>query len=191
VGCAKTGEEAIDLVEQHNPDVILMDINMPGMGGLEASRRIRITHPDIRILMLTISEQEEDLFQAIRFGARGYILKNSSSQELLEAIRHVYQGEAPITPAMAVKLLDEFTALRSVAAQKSPDRQSADALTQREEEVLYLVARGMSNKEIGAELSISPLTVKAHLSSILEKLHLRGRVEAAAWAIRNGLLRNE
>jgi DNA-binding NarL/FixJ family response regulator len=191
VGCAKTGEEAIDLVEQHNPDVILMDINMPGMGGLEASRRIRITHPDIRILMLTISEQEEDLFQAIRFGARGYILKNSSSQELLEAIRHVYQGEAPITPAMAVKLLDEFTALRSVAAQKSPDRQSADALTQREEEVLYLVARGMSNKEIGAELSISPLTVKAHLSSILEKLHLRRRVEAAAWAIRNGLLRNE
>ena len=191
VGCATTGEEAIELVEQRKPDVILMDINMPGMGGLEAARRIRINHPDIHILMLTISEQEEDLFKAVRLGARGYILKNSSSQELLEAIRQVYQGEAPITPAMAVKLLDEFASLSATVPQETFDRQNVEALTQREEEVLRLVARGLSNKEIGEALSISPLTVKAHLSSILEKLHLRGRVEAAAWAVRHGLSRKD
>ena len=191
LGCATTGEEAIHLMENINPDVVLMDINMPGMGGLEAARRIRISHPETHILMLTISDQEEDLFAAVRLGARGYILKNSSSQELLSAIRQIYEGEAPVTPIMAVKLLDEFAALSSAApTKKTPRSETMNALTQREDEVLRLVARGMSNKEIGEALSISHLTVKAHLSSILEKLHLRGRVEAAAWAIRHGLLRN-
>ena len=191
VGCATTGEEAIELLEECSPDVVLMDINMPGMGGLEAARRIRISHPDTHILMLTISEQEDDLFTAIRIGARGYILKNSSSKELLNAICQVNEGDAPITPAMALKLMNEFASLSAMTPLKPSNHQIPDKLTQREEEVLHLVARGMSNKEIGVALSISPLTVKAHLSSILEKLHLRGRVEAAAWAIRHGLLGNE
>jgi DNA-binding NarL/FixJ family response regulator len=191
VGCATSGEEAIELMKIQNPDVVMMDINMPGMGGLEAARRIHISHPDTRILMLTISEQEDDLFTAVRIGARGYILKNSTSKELLDGIRQVYEGEAPITPTMAAKLMNEFATLSTTTLQTSQDDQVSDTLTQREDEVLRLVARGLSNKEIGSELSISPLTVKAHLSSILEKLHLRGRVEAAAWAIRHGLLGNE
>lgn len=191
VGSATNGTEAIELTHSHLPDVILMDVNMPGMSGLEATRQIHASYPEIRILMLTISEGGEDLFEAIRVGARGYLLKNSSTQTLLEAIRQVYSGEAPITPAMAVKLVDEFTSLSSSLPPKSKTYQDAEMLTDRERQVLHLVARGMSNKEIGVELSISPLTVKAHLSSILDKLNLRGRVEAAAWAIRHGLMRED
>jgi DNA-binding NarL/FixJ family response regulator len=191
VGCATDGEGAVQLTHIHEPDVILMDINMPGMSGLEATRQIHALHPDIRILMLTISKGGDDLFEAIRSGARGYLLKNSSTQALLDAIRQVYSGEAPITPAMAVKLVDEYASLSSTIPAKPEIDQEAETLTGRERQVLRLVARGLSNKEIGGELSISPLTVKAHLSSILEKLNLRSRVEAAAWAVRHGLLRED
>jgi two-component system NarL family response regulator len=191
VGSATNGEDAISLTKTHQPDVILMDVNMPGMGGLEATREIHAKFPDVRILMLTISEGEKDLFEAIRSGARGYLLKNSSTQGLLEAIRQVHSGEAPITPSMAVKLLDEFVAIKPAASPSADILQEAQALTDREWQVLRLVARGMSNKEIGIELSISPLTVKTHLGSILEKLGFRSRVEAAAWAVRHGLLRQD
>jgi DNA-binding NarL/FixJ family response regulator len=191
VGIAANGKEAVELAQAKEPDVILMDVNMPVMGGLEATREIRASHPDIRILMLTISEGEEDLFDALRSGARGYLLKNASTDTLLSAIRQVHSGEAPITPAMAVKLVDEFAAMAPVRSGGSDFEREINALTDRERQVLRLVARGLSNKEIGAELTISPLTVKAHLSSILSKLGLRGRVEAAAWAIRHGLLREE
>jgi DNA-binding NarL/FixJ family response regulator len=191
VAAVPTGEEALDTVNTDRPDVVLMDVNMPGMGGLEAARRIRHTHPKTQVLMLTISEKEDDLFAAIRFGARGYLLKNSSTQELLESIRQVHQGEAPITPAMAVKLMNEFATLANTSPAKPQPDQETEALTDREQEVLHQVAHGMSNKEIGAALSISHLTVKAHLRSIMDKLHLRGRVEAAAWAIRHGLLRED
>jgi DNA-binding NarL/FixJ family response regulator len=187
VGVATNGVESIELTHTHHPEVILMDVNMPVMSGIEATRQIHASYPEIGILMLTISEGGEDLFEAIRAGARGYLLKNSSTQALLEAIRQVHSGESPITPAMAAKLLDEFTGLPA-----RPDQvMVVETLTDREQQVLRLVARGMSNKEIGVELTISPLTVKAHLSSILEKLDLRGRVEAAAWAIRHGLLRED
>ncbi|MCJ7702051.1 MAG: response regulator transcription factor [Anaerolineales bacterium] len=191
VGCATNGEEAVELTARHNPEVVLMDVNMPGMGGLEACRQIRTSHPQAAILMLTISEQSEDLFEAIRLGARGYLLKNASTQELLEAIRQVNAGEAPITPAMAVKLMDEFAVLSSGGPSQPELDARTENLTDRELDVLRLVAQGLSNKEIGAALSISPLTVKSHLRSILDKLHLRGRVEAAAWAIRHGLLRGD
>ncbi len=191
VASVTTGEDAIIAVEAHQPDVILMDVNMPGIGGLEATQRIRSAHPEIQILMLTISEKEDDLFAAIRFGARGYMLKNASTQELLEAIRQTHAGEAPITPAMAVKLMEEFAALSQATPIPVDPAPELEPLTDREQEVLRLVAHGMSNKEIGAALSISHLTVKAHLRSILDKLHLRGRVEAAAWAIRHGLLGEE
>jgi DNA-binding NarL/FixJ family response regulator len=189
-GSASNGEQAVELARQKRPDVILMDVNMPGMGGLEATRRIHAAQPDTQILMLTISEQSEDLFEAIRLGARGYLLKNVSTQELLAAIRQVSSGEAPIAPRMAGKLVDAFATM-PMERPAEHLAEKIEILTEREVDVLRLVARGLSNKEIGSSLSISPLTVKSHLRSILDKLSLRGRVEAAAWAIRHGLLRGE
>ena len=187
VACAASGEEALQLAAQHRPDLALMDINMPGIGGLEAARRLRQQNPTINVLMLTISEEDQDLFSAVRFGARGYILKNSSSRELLEAIRRVNEGEAVITPSMAVKLLDAFAAGMQNPLPQPEDTLQIEELSEREAEVLGLIARGLSNKEIGEQLSISPNTVKAHLRNILEKLQLSSRVEAATWALRHGL----
>jgi DNA-binding NarL/FixJ family response regulator len=177
------GEDAVARAAELQPDVILMDVNMPGMGGLEATRQLHARHPAIKIIMLTISEREADLFEAIRAGARGYLLKSATSDELGEAIRHVHAGEAIIAPAMAAKLLDEFAA--SPASREKAPR--GEGLTDRERDILQAVARGLSNKEIGAELALSPHTVKAHLRSILDKLHLRSRAEAAAWAAQSGL----
>ncbi len=182
VANASSGEEILAAVLKATPDLVLLDVNMPGMGGLEAARRLRQGYPDLPILMLTVSEREEDLFTAIRAGARGYLLKNSTSAELADAIQRVHAGEAVVSPAMAIKLLNEFAAPRSTAGAAEPDE-----LTEREREVLQFVARGLSNKEIAAALSLSPHTIKAHLGSILDKLHLRSRAEAAAWAVRAGL----
>jgi two-component system NarL family response regulator len=192
VATANSGEEAQKLAAQYQPDIILMDINMPGIGGIEATRQLHQMSPEIKVLMLTVSEEDQDLFTAVRAGARGYILKNTSSRELLESIHLVHNGEAVINPSMAVKLLDEFASLSSSAPRRKrePTPQS-ESLTDREREVLKHVARGLSNKEIGDHLSISPHTVKAHLRSILDKLHLRGRVDAAAWAVRHGMLRED
>ena len=190
VASAANGEEAQARINDLNPDIILMDINMPGIGGIEATRQLLDTHPEIRVIMLTISEEDQDLYRAIQAGAKGYILKNSSSVELLDAIRRVHAGEAIINSKMAVKLLEEFTLLStSIPRPKAPTSES-ESLTYREREVLKYVARGLSNKEIGDQLSISPHTVKAHLRSILDKLQLRGRVDAAAWAVRHGMLRD-
>ncbi len=191
---AENGEQAIALAEEHHPDIILMDVHMPNVDGIEATRQISEVHPDIQILMLTVSDTDKDLFAALRCGARGYLLKDTTSQELLDSIRRIHAGEAIINPEMTAKLLDEFTALsqglppRSTAQEQSHE---GDDLTSREKDVLRLVARGLSNKEIGDKLDISPHTVKSHLSNVLEKLHLNGRVEAAAWAIRHGLLKGE
>ena len=181
VASASSGEELLTALTKAAPDLVLMDVNMPGMGGLEATRRLRLTHPDLPIVALTVSERENDLFTAIRAGARGYLLKNSTSAELVDAIQRVAAGEAVVSPAMAIKLLNEFAAPRAVG------NVEPDELTEREREVLQFVARGLSNKEIGAALALSPHTIKAHLRSILDKLHLRSRAEAAAWAVRSGL----
>lgn len=185
---AASGEEAQKCVKIAKPDIILMDINMPGIGGIEATRQILDRHPEIKVIMLTISEEDQDLFSAVQAGAKGYILKNSSSKELLDAIRRVQSGEAIINPKLAVKLLDEFSALYSSTRPPKAPTPETESLTDRERDVLKYVARGLSNKEIGDQLSISPHTVKAHLRSILDKLQLRGRVDAAAWAVRHGML---
>ncbi|MBI5081736.1 MAG: response regulator transcription factor [Chloroflexi bacterium] len=181
VASVENGDEAIRKAEELKPDVILMDVNMPHTTGVEATRQIHARQPEIKIVMLTISEREDDLFEAIRAGARGYLLKSATSNELMEAIQHVQAGEAMIAPAMAMKLMEMF------AAQHTPTRvaDAVDDLTGREHEVLGLVAQGLSNKEIGAQLSLSPHTIKAHLRTILDKLHLRSRAEAAAWAARH------
>ncbi len=179
-----SGEQAVRRATEIKPDVILMDVNMPGLGGLGATRQIHLQEPAVKIIMLTVSEREEDLFAAIRSGARGYVLKNATMEELGRAIQHVQAGEAMIAPAMAAKLLDEFAA---APVSEKRTGMTEESLTDREREVLQLVARGLSNKEIGAELHLSPHTIKAHLRTILDKLHLRGRAEAAAWAAQHGL----
>lgn len=180
-----SGEEALASIGEPPPDVVLMDVHMPGMGGVEATRRLRLAHPRLQVLMLTVSEQEEDLFAAIRAGARGYLLKNATGAELLEAIRQVHAGGAVIAPRLAVRLLDELAAVRPTGS--LPTDSGQEALSEREREILQWVAKGFSNKEIGAALGLSPHTVKAHLRTILDKLHLRSRAEAAAWAASHGL----
>ncbi len=191
-GSAKNGEEAIALAEEHEPHVILMDVHMPVVDGIEATHHIHEIYPDIHILMLTVSENDEDLFAALRSGARGYLLKDTTSQNLIESVRRVHTGEAIINPRMTSKLLSEFTALSMGMPPRSSVQTEAqgETLTNRERDVLRLVARGLSNKAIGDKLNISPHTVKSHLSNAMEKLHINGRVEAAAWAIRHGLLRD-
>ena len=187
----QTGAAAIEFLSENSPDVVIMDVNVPDADGAVTTQQIRKTNPGTQVLILTISEKDDNLFDVIRAGARGYLLKNSSSRELLEAIRRIHAGEAVISPPMAVKLFDEFS---NLTAAPQPSKQAVkqnETLTDREREVLRLVARGMSNKEIGTALTISPYTVKAHIGAILEKLQLRGRVEAAAWAIRHGLLRDD
>jgi two-component system NarL family response regulator len=159
---------------------------MPRINGIEAARRIRDLSPSTRILMLTVSDEEDDLYEAIKAGANGYLLKEISVEEVAEAIRAVVQGQSMISPTMASKLLTEFNAL----AKKAEERQQypTPTLTTRELEVLKLVAKGMSNREIADALYISENTVKNHVRNILEKLHLHSRMEAVIYAVRERLL---
>ena len=185
VGEASDGLEAIELATELLPDVVLMDVRMPGVGGIEATRRIRTAQPSTRVMMLTVSEDDEDLFASVRAGATGYLLKEMSIDEVAGAVRAVARGQAVVTPSMASKLLGEFNILsRRVDAQHG----SAPRLTDREVEVLRLVAKGLSNKEIAAELVIAENTVKNHVRNILEKLQLKSRMEAALYAVREKLV---
>jgi len=187
VGEAADGIEAIDMAAELAPDVVLMDVRMPGVGGIEATRRIRTEQPMTKVVMLTVSEDEEDLFDAIRAGATGYLLKEVSIEEVADTVRAVARGQALVSPSMAAKLLTEFNLLSRRVAEQHGD---APRLTDRELEVLRLVAKGMSNKEIAAELVIAENTVKNHVRNILEKLELRTRMEAAMYAVREKLIDN-
>ena len=187
VGEASDGLEAIEKAKQITPDVILMDLNMPHCSGLEATQALQTEMPEVNILVLTISEMESDLFAAIKFGARGYILKNTEPDELIHAIFHIAQGGVIVSPLMATKLLTEFKDLRAGVV-REPAQEAEDALSPREGEVLQLVAQGATNKEIGDSLFISENTVKTHLRSIMEKLHLANRSQAAAYAVKRGLV---
>jgi DNA-binding NarL/FixJ family response regulator len=185
VGEAGDGQEGLERAREVMPDVILMDIFMPGANGLEATRRIKEALPYVKIVMLTVSEEDQNLFEAIKSGAQGYLLKKIEPQELFAMLKGVVQGDAPISRAMAGKILREFAhqARRAVAAPLP----GAD-LSPREKEVLELVTRGKTNKEIAAALAIAENTVKNHLKNILEKLHLENRVQAATFALREGLV---
>jgi len=185
VGEASNGAEAVEVCQRVDPEVVLMDVRMPGVGGIEACRLIREAVPSARILMLTMSDDESDLFEAIKAGASGYLLKDLPGEEVADAIRRVYDGQAIIPPGMAATLLTEFTRL---SQEPEPISGSAPLLTDREVEVLRLVARGRANREIADELVISENTVKNHVRNILEKLHLHSRVEAAVYAHRQHLL---
>jgi DNA-binding NarL/FixJ family response regulator len=186
VGEAEDGEAVVQAVEELAPDVVLMDVRMPKLSGIEATKAIAESAPTTRIVMLTVSDEEEDLYEAIKAGAAGYLLKEISIEEVAEAIRSVVSGQSLITPSMASKLLAEFSNLskKAEARQAVPTPQ----LTSRELEVLKLVAQGMSNKEIAAELYISGNTVKNHVRNILEKLHLHSRMEAVVYAVREKIL---
>jgi DNA-binding NarL/FixJ family response regulator len=181
VGEAADGEQVVALALELVPDVVLMDVQMPELSGIEAARRIRTAHPEIRILMLTVSDRDEDLFGALRAGARGYLLKSAEAQEVLDAIHRVYRGEAILPPNLAARVVNEFAA-------PTPKPES---LSQREVEVIRLLAQGLGNKEIAAALSISENTVKTHVRHILDKLGLRNRAEAAAYAVQSGLASRE
>jgi two-component system NarL family response regulator len=186
VGEAEDGEAAVTVAEDLAPDVVLMDVRMPKLSGIEATRAIAERVPATRILMLTVSDEEEDLYEAIKAGAAGYLLKEISIDEVATAIRSVVSGQSLITPSMASKLLTEFTNLAKQAEAKQAV--PSPRLTSRELEVLKLVAQGMSNKEIAAELYISENTVKNHVRNILEKLHLHSRMEAVVYAVREKIL---
>lgn len=178
VGEAADGEEAVTLALALQPDVVLMDVNMPGVDGIEATRRLRAARPEIKVLMLTISRRDKDLLGAVKAGAKGYLLKSAEAGEVIESIRRVAAGEAILPPEMINLVLEEL-------ASPSPEPQQ---LTGRELDTLKLVAQGLGNKEIASQLHISENTVKTHVRHILEKLHLSNRAEAAAYAVRHGLI---
>lgn len=185
IGEARNGREGVDLVDRLNPDVVLMDLMMPEMDGLEATQKIIERHPHIRVLVLTSFITDDKVFPAIKAGAQGYLLKDTGSMELIDAIRSVHRGETSLGPEIAQKVLSEIR-------QPIPgERQTPDPLTERELQVLKQVAKGKTNQQIASELNISMHTVRTHVNHILSKLHLANRVQATLYALREGISSNE
>jgi len=187
VGEASDGREAVEMVRRFHPDVVLMDVNMPDLDGVEATRRIVAFDPSVRIVMLTIYRQDRYVFEAIKAGARGYLLKDVDEHELLDAIRAVHRGEALINPALATRVLEEFRRLSRAAAEDT----DVEQLTDGERDVLRLVAQGASNKEIAARLHLAESTVSNRLREIYQKLQVNNRTQAALLALRRRLVRLE
>jgi two-component system nitrate/nitrite response regulator NarL len=197
VGEAEDGRDALEKARALRPDLVVMDVNMPVASGVDGVRAIRAAGIDTRIVMLTVSEDDDDLFESIKAGANGYLLKNVRPEQLFDSLRGVMHGEAPIAPGIAGKLLDALrhggvptrgaAGLAGTTAGGEGD-DGGPALTRREAEILELVAEGLSNKEIAARLTITEGTVKNHVHNSLEKLHLSNRVQAAAFAVRQGYI---
>lgn len=184
VGEAGDGEEALQLVESARPDVVIMDISMPGMSGIEATQKVRERHPKVSVLALTMHEDESYVFQLLRAGAAGYVLKRAAAQDLVQAVRAAARGEAFLYPSVARKVVEDY--LKRVEA--GEDRERYDGLTEREKEILTLIAQGLSNQQIAEKLYISIKTVQTHRAHILEKLGLHDRTELVRYAIRKGLI---
>jgi DNA-binding NarL/FixJ family response regulator len=189
-GEAGDGEEAVQLARQHPPDVVLMDIRMPGTDGIEATRRITAGNPAVRVLVLTTFDLDEYAFGALRAGASGFLLKDVRPAELVTAIRTVASGDAVVSPRVTRRLLDEYARALPVSSAGRAERYpQLSTLTEREREVLAAVARGLSNAEIAATLHVSEATVKSHVGRILAKLGLRDRVQVVVLAYETGLIR--
>ncbi|WP_374115848.1 response regulator [Kineococcus sp. TRM81007] len=188
VGEAADGAEAVRRVEELLPDVVLMDVWMPRRSGIDACAEIKAVAPSTRIVMLTSSEEEADLFAAVRAGANGYLLKDVPAEEVADALRAVVTGQSLITPKMAGLLLGEFAAMRRRDEERSLGVVGAPRLSPRELDVLRLLARGMANREIAGELGISENTVKNHVRNLLEKLQLHSRMEAVVYAVREKIV---
>ena len=180
VGEAANGREAVDAVNQSHPDVILLDLVMPELDGTGAIREIKAQNPDVRILVLTTFASDDKLYPAIKAGAMGYLLKDTEPEDLVRAIQQVHRGEYPLSPAIAQKVLREI-------ARRAEEPLTSDPLTAREVEVLGLIARGLTNRQIADQLVISEATVRTHVGNILGKLHLATRTQAALYALREGL----
>jgi DNA-binding NarL/FixJ family response regulator len=182
VGEAENGQEAVDAARKLQPDVILMDINMPLLDGVQATSIITRNNPRSRVIVLTMYRQDQYVFEAIKAGARGYLLKDSDEQELLDTVHAVHRGEALIDPSLATRVLDEFRRL----SRTTVDEDTVESLTAGEMEVLRLVAQGTDNKAIGEQLSLSESTIANRLSTIYQKLHVNNRTQAALVALRRG-----
>ncbi len=184
VGEAEDGRQALDLVEQRRPNVVVMDISMPGMGGIEATKKVKEQHPGVNVLALTMHEDETYVFQLLRAGASGYVLKRAAAQDLVQAVRAAAKGEAFLYPSVARKVVEDY--LKRVEA--GEERERYDGLTEREREILTLIAQGLSNQQIAEKLYISIKTVQTHRAHVLEKLGLHDRTELVRYAIRKGLI---
>lgn len=184
VGEASNGVEGVELAKSAAPDVVLLDVRMPKQSGIEACVAIKETVPSAKIVMLTMSDEEADLYEAVKNGASGYLLKDSSIEEVAQGIRVVADGQSLISPSMAAKLIDEFKTM------SKPDKVTGAALklTERELDVLRLVAKGLSNRDVAQRLAISENTVKNHVRNMLEKLQLHSRMEAVMYAVREKLV---
>jgi len=181
VGEADNGQEAVTQADRLRPDVILMDLAMPKMDGIEATRQIKASQPESRILVMTSFAADDKVFPAIKAGALGYLLKESTPEDLVQAIRQIHRGESSLHPTIARKVLQEIT-------HPSDRPPTPNPLTEREAEVLRLVAQGLSNQDIARKLNISDPTVRTHVSNIMSKLHLATRIQAALYALREGLV---
>jgi len=189
VGQAADGNEAVELTHRLKPELVLMDVGMSPCNGLEATRAIKAELPDVKVIIVTVSEDEQDLFEAIKSGAEGYLLKGMSEEELSATLERISAGEPALSPGLAAKILDEFARMAHEVTGKPAGPE--DQLTDRERDVLRLVAEGATNREIAATLYISGNTVGFHMKNILGKLHLKNRAQAAAFAIRAGLAEDE
>jgi len=187
VGEAQDGVEALNKAQDLKPDLVLMDIYMPGGNGLEATRRIKEALPSVKVVILTVSEEDKNLFEAIKCGAHGYLAKKIEPGELFEMLRGVSRGEAPISRSTAAKILKEF----AEQASRGREEPAEEKLSPKERDVLELVTRGLTNKEIGNKLGITENTVKNHLKNILDKLHLENRVQAATFALKKKINKEE
>ena len=184
VGEASEGGEAVAKAQALSPDIVLMDITMPGMNGLEATRQIKALRPNTRVLILSMHESNQYISQFLRSGASGYVLKDTAASELVGAIRAVFQGDAFLYPSIARRLLEEYL----LKVQSGEETESYDGLTGREREILRMIAEGRNNKEIADVLSLSIRTVQAHRANLMAKLHMHDRTELVRYAIRKGLI---
>jgi DNA-binding NarL/FixJ family response regulator len=188
VGTAQDGREALTQTRLLHPDVVLMDIHMPRCDGLEATRLIKREMPDVHIVILTMSAEDQYLFEAIKAGASGYLLKSLHADQFFELLCGLGRGEAPMTRDLAARILTEFAHQAQASPSPVASEEAPDSLTERQFEVLQLMAQGHTNQEIADGMFITERTVKHHISEILQKLHLRNRVQVVAYAVRTGMI---